>query len=167
MLKKVITVWIIITLFFTIILALTSCSQEKNPHEEKTIKNEEIAKEVSIVNQTAQKKANAVQNSAIPNFAELYSNTVEIDVNFDPNGMFRTCKVEIQDKAILSDILTMIGQSQLIKDESKIKKMSGMATNNSLLLVTEDGSKKEIQFAFDDPALAVGYIGIDGNKYDP
>ncbi|ODA41642.1 DUF4829 domain-containing protein [Desulfosporosinus sp. BG] len=162
MLKKVLTVWIIIMVF-----TLTGCSQETNSQETK-IENEEISKELTIVNQTAQKKVNEMKNSAVPNFEEIYKNTVEIDVNFDSEGMFRTYKAKIADNKMLSDILTMIGKSQLIKDESKIKKMSGMATkNNSLILVAGNGSKKEIKFAFDDPAFAVGYLEIDDQKYDP
>ena len=162
MLKKVFIVWIIISMFFT----LTGCSQEKNSQE--TIKNEEISKVLSIVNQTAQKKVNEIKNSAVPNFEEIYKDTVEIDVNFDSEGMFRTYKAKIADNKMLSDILTMIGKSQLIEDESKIKKLSGMATkNNSLILVAGNGSTKEIKFAFDDPAFAVGYLEIDDHKYDP
>lgn len=145
-------------MFFT----LTGCSQETE------IKNEKISEEISIVNQTARNKVNEINNSAIPNFEELYKNTVEIDVNFDSEGMFGTYKAKIEDNKILSDILTMIGNSQLIKDESRIDKMSGMATkNNSLILVAGNGSRKEIKFAFDDPAFAVGYLEIDDHQYDP
>lgn len=163
MLKKVFTVWIIITMVFT----LTGCSPEKISQETK-IKNEEISAEISIVNQTAQKKVNEIINSALPNFEEIYKNTVEIDVNFDSGGMFRTSKAKIADNKIMSDILTMIGNSQLIKDESNINKMSGMATkNNRLILVAGSGSTTEIKFAFDDPAFAVGYLEIDDHKYDP
>ncbi|HBV88661.1 MAG TPA: DUF4830 domain-containing protein [Desulfosporosinus sp.] len=158
MIKKSFAVWIIISMVFT----LTGCSQETK------IKSEIISEEISIVNQTAQKKINEIDNSAVPNFEELYKNTVEIDVNFDSKGMFGTYEAKIEDNKMLSDILRMIGKSQLIKDESKINKMSGMATkNNSLILVAGNGSKKEIKFAFDDPAFAVGYLEIDDQKYDP
>lgn len=144
---------------FGIVSILTGCSYEKN------IRNDEI----TIVNQTAQKKINEIKNSSVPNFQEIYDNTVEIDVNFDSHGMYRNNKViKIKDTKMRSDILTMIGKSQLITDDSKIKNMSGMATkNNNLILALSDGSKKEIQFAFDDPAFAVGYLVIDESKYDP
>ena len=158
MLKKVFVVWIIISMVFT----LTGCSQETK------INSEKISEEITIVNQTTQKKVNEIKISAVPNFEELYKNTVEIDVNFDSESMFGTYKAKIEDNKMLSDILTMIGKSQLIKDESKINKMSGMATkNNSLILVAGNGSTKEIKFAFDDPAFAMGYLEIDDHKYDP
>ena len=163
MLKKVFTVWIILSLVFTI----TGCSQEMYSQETK-IKNKEISEELSIVNQTAQKKINEIKNSVVPNFEEIYNNTVEIDVNFNSEGMYGAYKAKIADNKMLSDILTMIGKSQLIEDESKIKKISGMATkNNRLILVAGNGSTKEIKFAFDDPAFAVGYLEIDDHKYDP
>lgn len=155
--KKALIVQIIVVL--GILSILTSCSQVKN------IENDEI----TVINQTAQKKASDIKNSAIPNFEEIYNSTVEIDINFDSNGMYSSNKaIKIKDGKMLSDILTMIGKSQLIMDESKIRNMSGMATkNNNLILVARDGSKNEIKFAFDDPAFAVGYLEIDKNKYDP
>ena len=161
MLKKVFIVWIIVGIFSI----LTGCSQVNNiKNEENNIKNEEK----TIINQTAQKKVNEIKNSAVPNFEGIYNNTVGIDVNFDSNGMYSNKATKIKDGKMLSDILTMIGKSQLITNESKIKDMSGMATkNNKLILVSGDGSKKEINFAFDDPAFAVGYLEIDDKKYDP
>lgn len=157
MLKKVLIVRIIVILS---ILALSiGCSREKN------IENDEKP----VINQTEQIKPRDTESFAVPNFQGMYDNTVEIDIKFDPNGMYRSNKaIKIKDAKMLSDILTMIGKSQLITDESKIKNMSGMATkDNSLILVERDGSKKEIKFAFDDPAFAVGYLEIDENKYDP
>jgi len=116
-----------------------------------------------------QKKASEIKNSEVPNFEELYANTVEIDVNFDPDGLYGGHKtIKIKDGKIISDIMTMIGESHAIKDDSQINNMSGMATrNNSLTLVAKDGSRRVIKFAFDDPAFAVGYLEIDDKKYDP
>jgi hypothetical protein len=166
MFKKVFLRLILIVVFAILI----GCSEAQSiKNEEKNIKNEEKI----ILNQTAEKKVNQIKNSAIPDFEEIYESTVEIDVKFDPetvtfnsNGGFESTK--IKDNKMLSDILTMIGNSELITDESKINNMSGMATkNNYLILVASDGSKKEINFAFDDPAFAVGYLKIDDKKYDP
>lgn len=157
---------IALSIFISISVLLTGCGskQVENPSVTNTQNNEEK----TIINQTVQKKVNEIKNSAVPNFKGIYNNTVEIDVNFDANGMYSNKATKIKDSKMLSDILTMIGKSQLITDESKIKNMSGMATkNNSLILVGRDGSKKEINFAFDDPAFAVGYLVIDDKKYDP
>lgn len=163
---KVMNKRIALSIFILISVLLTGCGskQVENPSVTNTQNNEEKI----IINQTSQKKANEVKNFAVPNFEGIYNNTVEIDVNFDPNGMYSNKAIRIKDGKMLSDILTMIGESQLITDESKIKNMSGMATkNNSLILVGRDGSKKEIKFAFDDPAFAVGYLEINDQKYDP
>lgn len=126
-------------------------------------------REKIIANQTAQKEVNQIKDSAVPDFEAIYNNTVEIEVNFDPNGMYRDFRaIKIKDSKMLSDILTMIGKSQLITDESETNNMSGMATReNRLILTSEDGNRKEIKFAFDDPAFAVGYLAIDAAKYDP
>jgi hypothetical protein len=162
MFRKVLLVLILIGIFAILI----GCSEEKNiQNEEKNTKNEEKI----ILNQTAQKKVNAIKDSAIPNFEEMYDSTVEIDIAFDLDGTYSEFKtIKIKDNKILSDILTMIGKGQLIMDETKINNMSGMAAkNNSLLLVASNGSTKEINFAFDDPAFAVGYLKIDDKKYDP
>lgn len=157
---------------FALVVAITASvclisnpRTDGEPDLKPDLKNEEL----TIINQTAQKKINEIKNSAIPNFAEIYNNTAEIAINFDSNGMYRSLKaIDIKDGKIISDILTMIGESQIITDESKINHMSGMASrNNSLILVASDGSKKEIKFAFDDPAFAIGYLEIDKNKYDP
>ena len=152
MLKKVLHILLIVGL----LAGLAGCSQVSN--EEKI-----------IANQTAQKEVNEIKDSAVPDFEAIYNNTVEIEVNFDPNGMYRDFRaIKIKDSKMLSDILTMIGKSQLITDESKINNMSGMATReNRLILTFEDGNRKEIKFAFDDPAFAVGYLAIDAAKYDP
>lgn len=157
MFKKVLSMLIIVIL--GILPILTGCSHVKNTKDH----------EITVINQTSQKKASNIKNSAVPNFEEIYNSTVEIDINFDSNGMYGNNKtIKIKDGKMLSDILTMIGKSQLIMDESKIKNMSGMATkNNKLILFARDGSKNEIKFAFDDPAFAVGYLEIDKNKYDP
>ena len=157
MFKKVLAVPFIVIL--SILSLSTGCSRTKN------IENDEK----TVINQTEQNKARYTESFAVPNFLGLYDNTVEINIKFDPNGMYSSNKtIKIKDAKMLSDILTMIGKSQLITDESKIKNMSGMTTkDNSLILVERDGSKKEIKFAFDDPAFAVGYLEIDENKYDP
>lgn len=119
-----------------------------------------------IVNQTTQEKVTEVKISEIPNFEELYKETIEIDVYSDPDGMEEAIK--IKDVKMVSDILMMIGKSQLITDESKIKNMSGMATkNNKFILIKKSGIKMELSFSSDDPAFAVGYLEIDKNKYDP
>lgn len=133
-------------------------------HVGKLKNNEKI-----VINQTAQKGRNDIKNSAVPNFEEIYNSTIEIDVNFASNSMYGNNKnIEIKDGKMLSDILSMIGKSQLITDESKIKSMSGMAAkDNKLILIAKDGNKTEIKFAFDDPAFAVGYLEINEKKYDP
>lgn len=152
MLKKVLHILLIVGL----LAGLAGCSQISN--EEKI-----------IANQTAQKEVNEIKDSAVPEFEAIYNNTVEIEVNFDTNGMYRDFQaIKIKDGKMLSDILTMIGKSQLITDESETNNMSGMATReNRLILTFEDGNRKEIKFAFDDPAFAVGYLAIDAAKYDP
>lgn len=151
MLKKVLHILIIISLA----VGLTGCSQTIN--EEK------------IISGQAQKEANEVKDSAVPDFETIYDNTVEIQVTFDPNGMYRGFQaIKIQDGKMLSDILAMIGKSQVITDESEVNDMSGMATkDNRLILIAKDGSQKEIKFAYDDPAFAEGYLEIDEVKYDP
>ncbi|NLB51861.1 MAG: DUF4829 domain-containing protein [Syntrophomonadaceae bacterium] len=152
MFKKILHMMIIIG----IVAGFAGCSQVSND-------------ENTITNQTAQKEANEITDSAVPDFEKIYNNTVEIEVNFDPNGMYRDFQtIKIKDGKMLSAILTMIGKSQIITDESKTNNMSGMATReNRLILAARDGSKKEIKFAFDDPAFAVGYLAIDEAKYDP
>ncbi|KLU64137.1 hypothetical protein DEAC_c39520 [Desulfosporosinus acididurans] len=155
---------IALSIVISLSVLLTGCGskQVENPSGTQNIEKKTIA------NLTAQKKANEIKNSVVPNFEGIYNNTVEIDVNFSSNGMYNNEAITIKDCKMLSDILTMIGKSQLVTNESKIKTMSGIATkNNRLILVGRDGSKKEIKFAFDDPAFAVGYLEIDHQKYDP
>ncbi len=154
MVKKVLSLCIIIS----ILIIAAGCSAKKT---------EEINLQKTIEG-TAQKSANEIKNSAIPGFEELYKDTSEIEIKYALDGVSGEELIRIKDGKILSDILTMIGKSELITDESKIRNMSGMASKgNSLLFVTQKGDKKEIKFSFDDPAFGVGYINIDGKNYDP
>jgi hypothetical protein len=152
MLKKVIHMLLIVSLLF----GFAGCSLVGNDGK-------------TVSNQAAQKEANGIKDSAVPDFDEMYNSTVEIEVNFDPNGMYKDFQaIKINDGKMLSDILAMIGKSQVIDDESEINNMSGMAAKeNRLILKASDGNKKEIKFAFDDPAFAVGYLEIGETKYDP
>lgn len=146
---------IALSIFISVSVLLTGCGskQVENPSATNTQNN----KDTIIINQTAQKKANEIKNSAVPNFAEIYNNTVEIDVNFDTKGMYSNKAIEIKDGKMLSDILTMIGKSQLITDESKIKNMSGMATkSNNFTLVRRDGSKRKSNLLLMIPHLQLG-----------
>jgi hypothetical protein len=159
MYKKLLIVQLIVVLVVSSTLA--GCVPVKNS---KPTKSEEI----TVINPTAEKKVNDIKTSAVPSFQGIYNNTVEIDVKFDSSGMYSNKAVKIKDGKMISDILAMIGKSQLIQDESKINNMSGMAAkNNSMILVQMDKSKKEIKFAFDDPAFAFGYLEIDNTKYYP
>lgn len=157
MLKKVFMMRIIAILGILSISA--GCSSTKNI--------EEAPK--TVISQAVQKETSDIGNSGILELKGVFDNTEEIDINFDSNGGYSDKQdVKIKDAKMLSDILAMIGKSQLITNESKVNNMSGMATrNNSLILVEKDGSKKEIKFAYDDPAFAVGYLEIDKKKYDP
>lgn len=119
----------------------------------------------TIENQTALKAKSSIENSAIPNFEELYNNTVMINVDFDSEaGGGLIDSVKIEDYKMISDVLTMIGKSQLISDASRIKDMSA-AKNNKMIFSLGNGSKKELRFAFDD-LHDYGYIEIEGKKYD-
>ncbi|MFL0268961.1 DUF4830 domain-containing protein [Candidatus Clostridium radicumherbarum] len=157
--KKIYIVQLILILGVSSVL--TGCSPAKNSNPTKS-------EEITVINPTAQKEVNEIKTSSVPNFQGIYNNTIEIDVKFDSSSMYSNKAVKIKDGKMISDILTMIGKSQLIQDESKINNMSGMAAkNNSMILVQSDKSKKEIKFAFDDAAFAFGYIQIDNNKFDP
>jgi hypothetical protein len=125
--------------------------------------------EKMVVNQPVPQKVKDIENSKAHSLEEILNNTTGIDVNFDSTEVYSSNKaIVIKDEKMLKDILTMIGESQLIKDESKIANMSGMAAkSNKLTLAQRDGSNIEIKFVFDDPAFAVGYLEIDGIKYDP
>jgi len=164
MYKNILKMMIIIGIF----TVLTGCNSVKNrENEKKTIINQ-TAQEKTIINQTTQEKVNEVKNSSIPNFQEMFNETIEMEININSysDGTYKAIK--IKDIKMVSDILMMIGKSQLITDESKIKNMSGMASkNNKLILIKRNGTKTEISFAFDDPAFAVGYLEINKNKYDP
>lgn len=156
MIKKVLVLWIGIGL----ISIMAGCV---------SVKNATTTEKTDIQYISQQENANAIKDPAVPGFEGIYNDTVEIDVSFNSNGMYREFKpIQIKDGKMISDILTMIRNSVSISDESKIKNMSGMAEkNNKLIFVTRNGSKKELTFAFDDPAFAVGYLDIDGKKYDP
>ena len=143
-----------------ILVLLTGCVTNTNKeNENKTVEN-----------QTSMEVVNSIKNSVITDFEELYNNTIEIEVNFDTQliSFGSTRNVKIKDCRMISDILTMIGKAELITDESSIKNMSGMAAkNNKMIFIQQTVNKKEIVFAFDDPAFEVGYIEIDGKKYNP
>lgn len=149
--KNVLRIVIVIGIF----TLLTGCASVKN------IENEEKI----IINQTSKEELKEVEHSEIPNFQEMYNETIEIDISFDPETMEKGIK--IKDTKIVTDIMMMIGKSKLITDDSKIKNMSGMTTKNKLILIENDGTKNSISFSFDDPAFAVGYLEMDAMKYDP
>lgn len=149
-----------IIILICILSVLTGCNTTTNMKDVKK----------TVENQTSTKTENSIKNSEFPNYNELYNNTVEIEIIFDTElAPIRSIKtVNIKDYKMISDILTMIGNSKLITDESSIKSMSGMAVkNNKMIFLEQNGDKKELTFAFDDPASAVGYIEIDGKKYNP
>lgn len=142
------------------VIIFTSCGSTKSTVGTESTNTQQISK---------QEKPNEIKDSAGPGFEGIYNDTVEVGIGFNSNGMYSGFKpIQIKDGKMISDIFTMIGNSVSISDESKIQNMSGMAEkNNKLIFVTRNGSKKEITFAFDDPAFAVGYLDIDGKKYDP
>lgn len=123
----------------------------------------------TIAGNSAQKRANEVKTSQVPDFEKLYSNTVEIHVRYgQPDGTEGTNATKIKDGRIISDILKMIGESKTLTDESKIKDMSGVARkNNHIELITQNGEKTDILFVYDDPAFMRGYMELGGKKYDP
>ena len=90
----------------------------------------------TVSKQAAQKEVNGITDSAVPDFDEMYNSTVEIEVNFDPNGMYKDFQaIKINDGKMLSDILAMIGKSQVIDDETEINNMSGMAAQDTRVLL--------------------------------
>ncbi len=154
MFKKVLSVCIIISVLT--IAAGCSCKKAEVTDLQKTIEG------------TAQKTTNEVKNSAIPGFEELYKDTAEIDIKFASDGEPGERLIKIKDGKIISDMLTMIGKSELITDESKIKDIGGAASRGkSLIFITQKGGKKEIEFLFKGSPLVAGYLTIDGKKYDP
>jgi hypothetical protein len=143
-----------------LVIIITSCDSTKNVT---------VVGNKNIQHTSQKNKSDETKNFAVPGFERIYNNIIEIDINFNSNGMYNGIKpIQIRDSKILSDILSMLGKSELITDESKIQNMSGMVEkNNKLIFVTQNGNKKEITFAFDDPAFEVGYVDIDGKKYNP
>lgn len=144
-----------------LIILLTGCG---------AIKNEIKVDQPKTKGFTPQQVQKEKMNANMPGFDGILKNTVEININFDMNGVYWAGgkPIQIKDSKIISDILTMVGESELLTDESKINNMSGMAKkNNKLVLVNQNKGKKEIIFAYDDPAFGLGYLEIDGQKYDP
>lgn len=93
----------------------------------------------------------------------------KIELILDPNGpSWNEVKpILIKDSKMISDIMSMIEESNPLTDESKISGMSGMARKNNKLIVTgTDGGAKEITFAY-DTLYEVGYIEADGKKMEP
>ena len=88
MLKKVIHMLLIVSLLF----GFAGCSLVGNDGK-------------TVSNQAAQKEANGIKDSAVPDFDEMYNSTVEIEVNFDPNGMYKDFQaIKINDGKMLTDI---------------------------------------------------------------
>lgn len=151
---------ILINIFLGIVITFTSYSSANTTAEP-------VSTNIQQVFQPD--KSSEAKNPAVQGLEGINNDTVEINVVFSSNGMYSGIKpIQIKDGKMLSDIITMINKSKLISDEAKINNMSGMAEkNNKLIFVARDGSKNEITFAFDDPAFSVGYIDVDGKKYDP
>jgi hypothetical protein len=75
--------------------------------------------------------------------------------------------INITDTIILKTITSMINSSNPAIDEFRFGDMSGMAYKYSYIVLTKkDGSKKQIKFAFDS-LYEIGYIEIDGKKFEP
>lgn len=93
----------------------------------------------------------------------------KIEIVFDPNGpCFNEAKPRIiTDNKIINDIISMMSESKPIDGQSNTGKMSGMARkNNKLVVYLADGSKKEIDFAY-DTIYEVGYIKLAEKKFKP
>ena len=108
--------------------------------------------------------------ATMTDFGEKHKEITEIDVMFDSNVVYwngQPKPMQIKNRKMITDILSMITQSRLLRDESNVEHMSGMASrHNKMLLIAKDNSQKEITFVYDDPAFAVGYIEMDGQKYE-
>ena len=92
-----------------------------------------------------------------------------IEIILDENGPYwnEGKPIIVTDNKMIDDILTMIDESKSLTDESKLSKMSGMAyKNNKLIAIENDGSKRELTFAF-DTLYEIGYIEKDGRKSEP
>lgn len=154
MFKKVLSLCIIIS----VLTIAAGCSSKKA----------EVTDLQQTIEGTAQKTTNEVKNSAIPGFKELYKDTVEIDIKFASDGVPGEGLIQIKDSKIISDMLEMIGKSELITDESKISSFSNPTANEkSLIFITKKGDKKEIKFLYNGLPVGAGYLSIDGKKYDP
>ncbi len=154
MFKKVLSVCIIIS----VLTIAAGCSSKKA----------EVTDLQKTIEGTAQKTTNEIKNSAIPGFEETYKDIAEIDIKFASDGVPGDGLIKIKDGKIISDMLTMIGKSELITDESKIKDIGGAASRGkSLIFITQKGDKKEIEFLFKGSPFSVGYLTIEGKKYDP
>lgn len=154
MIKKVLSLCIIIL----ILTIAAGCSSKKA----------EVINLQKTIEGTAQKSQNEVKNSAIPGFEDLYKDTTEIDIKFASDGVPGEGLIQIKDGKIISDMLAMIGKSELITDESKTSNFSNPAANEkSLIFIMKKGDKKVIKFLYNGLPVGAGYLSIDGKKYDP
>ena len=95
-------------------------------------------------------------------------NITEIELILDTEGPYwnEVKPISITDDKMIYDIMSMIEESKLVTDESKIHRMSGVARKNNKLIAGIDGNKKEINFAY-DTLYEIGYLEADGKKVEP
>lgn len=141
-------------------LLFAGCNTEKKPEaaQEKTR---------DVTENKPHKESDLAVN---PVLEEKLKGIIKVDISYDMDSPYfvEPTPAHIEDSKMLRDIIQMLSQSKPLVDETKIKSMSGMASkDNKLLLTAKDGSKKEMSFAYDDPAFGYGYIILDGQKYEP
>ncbi len=141
----------LLLLLAAVIVFTAGCSTEQNS--------------ATSLEQTAEKDSARDEEQA----AVGTNDTAKIELILDTNAPHwnEVKPIAITDNKMINDIMSMIEQSKPLTDEAKISSMSGMAKKNNKLIVTAaDGTKEEINFAY-DTLYEIGYIEKEGQKLEP
>ena len=123
-----------------------------------------LSNQTSFETQTMKEDAKDIESQASGR-----TDITRIEIMFDESGPYWNGRkpITITDSKMITDILAMIKQSKPLTDESKFSDMSGMARkNNKLIIIETDGSKRELNFAY-DTLYEIGYVDEDGRKLEP
>ena len=148
--------WIAMAL--VIIICFTGCIIKKE--------NVSLQQEKKIENEMNSKSENKADGNTNENNQKT-SDIIEIKVLFHEENPDWNDDITITNSKIIEDIMSMIEASTSPIDESKESQIREMSQkDNQIIAIQSNGVKKEMIFVF-DTLYEVGYIEIEGKKYEP
>lgn len=147
--------WLVILLLISI--SFTGCIVKKE--------NVSLQQKRKIENKIESKSENK-EDEQTNEENQKVNDITEIQLLFNEESLYWNDSITITNTKIINDIMSMTHESKSLIDESKANKIRETEGENKLIVTQSNGSKDQMTFVF-DTLYEIGYIEIEGKKYEP